>query len=308
MSHGERPSEPPARPVSVPDLSQDINQILREICRYNRNHRDENREMGHTLQDWQNDLRDISYRPQPQYTEARVQRSAATKSLISVVASIPIHDDLSLVPPAARLSRASSISFLSSHHSDDWTLYGKDGPYRPVSPISSTIDAETPSEEAPSSPSSWPTSESMPLTAESSSVAPMPTPPRIFRDTSETPTPPPSSSPTTSTSVSAVPAPNPIPLLNEIRDRIRGLWEEQLATNRILNQLRDRPVPDNTELLERMARIEDLLRQSVDQTRQAPPVAPVPPPPTILVPPAPPSEHESELSSLEIDHLVSQFE
>ncbi|ESK83171.1 hypothetical protein Moror_14980, partial [Moniliophthora roreri MCA 2997] len=319
MSYGERPSEPPVRPVSVPDLSRDINQILDEIRLYDQNREDENREMGQTLQDLQNELRDISnflHRPQPQYAEERVGRSTASKSKssTSVSASIPIYDDLSLVPPIARLSRAtssaSSISFLSSHHSDDWTLYGRDGSYRPDSPIPSSIDMELPSEETPSSPSSSPTSESISLTAESSSVAPTPTPPRIFRDISETPTPPPSSSPTTSVSVSTVraaPAPNPIPWLNEIRDQVRGLWEGQLSTNRILDQLRDRPMPDNAELLERMARVEDLLRQLGDQARQAPPAAPVPPPPTIIVPPAPPSEHETELSSLDIDDLVSRF-
>ncbi|KAK7049981.1 hypothetical protein VNI00_005412 [Paramarasmius palmivorus] len=331
-----------------PDYTDEFNHLLEEIRTYDQNREDENRDMGHTLRDLQNEIRDISEflrRPRPMYAEERVGSSKAASSLSAPTQrggrGSPVIRDITLPPPRPMTepmsSAASSISFLSSHHSDDWTLYG-DGSRRRDSPIPTPVDSEfgfprdvggdgedtvstwhITDSGSGSSPTSSPTSTSVSLT-ESSSMFPLPTPtpPRTFLE-SEAPTPPPlSSSPsTTSVSVSTVRAPsvapvNPIPWLNEIRDQVRGLWEGQLSTNNLLDQLRDRPVPDNAELLDRMARVEDLLRLLGDQARQQPPPQPQPPVmmhmPVPVPPPAPSSDAGTEMSDISLDRILRGFE
>ncbi|KAJ6456339.1 hypothetical protein C8R47DRAFT_1248860 [Mycena vitilis] len=64
-----------------------------------------------------------------------------------------------------------------------------------------------------------------------------------------------------------------------IRDTAEGLWQSQIWTNQSLDWLREHRVPRDTELHDRMARIEDLSQSIIDQPREAPHIAmPLPTP------------------------------
>ncbi|KAJ3992561.1 hypothetical protein F5050DRAFT_904453 [Lentinula boryana] len=121
---------------------------------------------------------------------------------------------------------------------------------------------------------------------------------------SSSPTPPPStvtppsispgSPATTATTIRPSP-PNPLPLLNEIRDQVRALWEGQLSTNHLLDEIRGlRGDPQGNEVLERMRRVENLLESLLD--RSAPVLVPQEP---VIVPEAgaPPSPSMSSSSA-----------
>jgi hypothetical protein len=200
------------------------------------------------------------------------------------------------------LSRTSSnaSSFLSSHHSDDdlWSAGPEsplpDSPY-PGLPRQLSDDGSTPDY---SPPSTYRYSTSTPL-AGSSETSGRPFPP-------SSPSPSPPSSPTSPSSTHTA-RPNTVlddirrtvdgladsaanygPILNNIRETVDGLWQGQISTNHSLDWLREHHVPRDTELNDRMARIEDLLQSIIDQPREAPqPPIPVP---------APAPEPEPELS------------
>ncbi|KAJ7756962.1 hypothetical protein B0H16DRAFT_674985 [Mycena metata] len=206
------------------------------------------------------------------------------------------------------LSRSSSdaSSYLPSHHSDDdlWSPF-PDSPY----PGEPRVMSDEPEPSSPDySPSSgYRYSPSTPLQGGSSESIdrPFPSPPPSSSpsssSTSSTATPRP---PTVlgdigrSTEPPAVPEPAPAPdyapVLDEIRATVDGLWHGQISTNHSLDWLREHYVPRDTELNDRMARIEDLLQSIINQPQ--PPVIPQPPiiPPPIETEPSTDSGSEIE--------------
>ena len=156
------------------------------------------------------------------------------------------------------LSSGSFVSFLSSHHSDDEYLLPATYPASPRPWATPSVSDFGDSDVS----SSFVSSDS----ASSSS-----TPLAQYYDSSESsgrPFPPPSSSPTPSSSASAItlrppPAgPDLHESLNAIRDQLRALGEAQTSANQMLDNLRvpAPQVPESTELMNRLQRIEDILQ------------------------------------------------
>ena len=190
-----------------------------------------------------------------------------------------------LTPPPRGLrspsSLSSSISFLSSHHSDDLSLMEGE-PYipEPSSPTPSTsISSSPPSSSIPSSPSSSLSSRTLPLTPISQSP---PSSGEYLSRTSTEATRRAAASPTPSMVSSATVRPAAPGIdrdaLNRIRDvldavkaQTDALRDGQLSTNDVLDELRQRcPLPqDNTELVERLQRLEDLINRLADAQRRA---------------------------------------
>ncbi|KAK1227533.1 hypothetical protein PQX77_009440 [Marasmius sp. AFHP31] len=311
---GGQPSEP-----KWPDYSRELNELIEELRRYDQNRGDENREVGHTLNGLQSELREIAdflHRPPTRYAEERVGPSSSgsviTRGGVSLTGPRgprePVYSvDLPPVRTVSGLSRAtssaSSISFLSSHHSEDWELYGTS---RADSPVPTFI-----------SDGSSPSLTSSSFTSTSSAPSPSTISDSLQVPASVTPTPPPiSTSPSTISTVVPPSAPNPIPLLSEIREQVRALWDGQLSTNHLLDQLRERPTPafDNTPLLDRLNRVEGLLHQLAEQSRQPPPQpAPVIVDRPVMMPqpPPPPTTDDRDaaetISDLDIDELLRNW-
>ncbi|KAL0952250.1 hypothetical protein HGRIS_006540 [Hohenbuehelia grisea] len=166
------------------------------------------------------------------------------------------------------------VSYLSSHHSDAYSLLGSPFPEeRDLEPLQEWTEPSSPSptttwssELSSSSPYSS-SSKSLPITP---SPIPTPTPRSVSRS--------PDSTSITSSSTSSVATarprltlPNLQPALDALRDQLNGRWDQRL--DKILDGLRDqRPAaPDNTRLLERVDRIENLLQQLLQQPRSRPP-------------------------------------
>ena len=181
---------------------------------------------------------------------------------------------IALSPPPVRSpsinSTAYSISsFLSSHHSDDFSLLGTDEVEVVMAPPSPGWSSE------PSSPSSDLT-HSIVSSSESS-----PGPTLSLTSSSSSPTPPPSSpTPSTESTESSITARPFVPvegitmttirdMLTQVREQTTALWEGQTSTNHMLDELRQaRPAPqDNTEIFDRLHHIEALIRTLTD-TRQ----------------------------------------
>ncbi|KAG9313810.1 hypothetical protein JVU11DRAFT_6171 [Chiua virens] len=171
-----------------------------------------------------------------------------------------------LSPPPVRspslMSAVSTMSFLSSHHSDDFSLLGADEEEVEMLPSSPVWPSE------PSSPLSEPTL-SLITTSESS-----PGPTLSLTSSSSSPTPPPSSpTPSTDSTDSSITA-RPVPvegvsmttirdMLTQLREQTAALWDGQSSTNHMLDELRQsRPVPpDNREVLGRLDHIETLIQE-----------------------------------------------
>ncbi|KAF8132959.1 hypothetical protein EV363DRAFT_1473473 [Boletus edulis] len=163
----------------------------------------------------------------------------------------------------------SLISFLSSHHLDDFSLLDVDEVEVEMHPPSPTWPSE------PSSPSSGLT----PLIISSSEPSPGPT--LSLTSSSSSPTPPPLSSTistgSTTSSDSSVTA-RQVPgitlttiqdMLAQVREQTTALWDGQAATNHVLDKLRQsRPVlQDNTEIFERLHHIQALIVTLIDAWR-----------------------------------------
>lgn len=222
-------------------------------------------------------------------------------------------------------SNASSVSFLSSHHSDDSLLEGSvyepsDIDWESVEPMpivpeerprsipmlpddsesfedgseisssSFTSSLETTSLETSASTPTPETSTSLTPTPERTITTPSPvtpvTPVILMR--------PPSIATTSSlstpvaTRVAPLPTPPPpaVPSLDDLMDSLRGqlnsilhqltdLQNGQGSTNQMIDLLRSRPEPqpvDNSELHDRLNRIEDLIRNLADQGRRQEPI------------------------------------
>ena len=203
----------------------------------------------------------------------------ASPRLVPIPLTPPPHS------PRSPSSLSSSISFLSSYHSDDLSLMESE-PFieQPPSLLSTPISSSPPSSSIRSSPSSSPSSRTLPLTPISQS------PPSSGEYLSRTSTeitqrPPTSVSPTPSVVSSATVRPRATGIdreaLNRIRETLDGvkaqtddLRDGQLWTNNVLDELRQHCPPDNTELVERLQRLEDLINRPGEAQRQ--PRAPTP--------------------------------
>ena len=172
-----------------------------------------------------------------------------------------------LTPPPMRIPSPDTISetmsFLSSHHSDDLSLMESE-PY-PAMPTSPSW----PSDSSPS-PESSPSSEPLSL-------------PSIL---SASPTPPPSSStpasPTPSTESSGTARQIPPVNLSSLRDALAQIREEmtqlhssQAAASYILEELRSRPV--GQDVSDCCRRLEEAIRRILEQTQRPPPPPQAPP-------------------------------
>ncbi|KAG5219489.1 PH domain-containing protein [Salix suchowensis] len=184
------------------------------------------------------------------------------------------------------------VSYLSSHHSDDFSLYGgspvveerelepaMEEEWRIPSPQSSTTSSSSLSSSSPYSSSST----SLPTPHSIASTPPVPS--LVSHSTSTSTT----STSSTST-VRARPAfPNLAPALDGIRDKLNALWDGQLSTNHILDELRahrpgmPEPAGPDIEMHNRLHRIEGLVQSLLDRPIQQPPAPPFPQPRYIAI-------------------------
>lgn len=253
-------------------LARDINRILQHIHDMDQHRGEENRDLAENVRRIRDELYDLSdflrqregpEMPPPVPRKDRFDRSVGGSSAMSsyvigpraMPAASPHLVPIPLTPPPMRIPSPSSImtsdSYLSSHHSDDFSLMESESyPLGPHSP-------------------SWPSSSDI----SSSTSGPFPS-----RSSSSTPTGPPSSPTPTSSSIETV---QPIApddtlghlrdLLNQLRDRTGALWDGQVSTNHMLDDLRGRRAADQADLSGRLENMENLLQQLLDQaSRQAP--------------------------------------
>lgn len=247
-------------------MNRDIDRLLQHIHDLDHNRGEENRDIADNVRRIRDELYDLSDflrqrdAPPPVPQKDRKDQSVGGSSVMSVggprsmptLPPVPAHMvPIPLTPPPIRIpspsSFTSSESFLSSHHSDDYSLMESESYMGPDSPTWSS-----PSEDSSSS-TSGPY-----MSGTSPSSPPM------------SPTP-------TSTSLSTVrPSPdttlrNLRDLLNQLRDQTGALWDGQVSTNHMLDDLRGRRAADHTDLNDRVRNIEGLLQQLLDQSgRQAP--------------------------------------
>ncbi|OSD01052.1 hypothetical protein PYCCODRAFT_1436831 [Trametes coccinea BRFM310] len=290
-------------------LTHDVNRLLQFLNDANEARGAENREMAdniqdikHTLEDLEDLLRqrlvpdipppvphkDISVGRSSVISSDRMSRSERATPVVPREGPRVVRA-ISLSPPPIRLPSPdtlseSSVSFLSSHHSDDLSLmesesYPMAGPASPSWPSSSPISSPE------SSPTSSPTSVP-PTSATPSQLSDLGL--RLPQPRSLTPTPPPlssSPSPSSLSSGTARPVP-PVSLgdlrgaLDNIRQQIADMLEGQNAANRRLEELQSRAfqpppaVPDSLgEFADRLRGIEENLSRLLGRARAAPPPA-----------------------------------
>lgn len=242
--------------VTEPDLARDLGRLVDDIRRYDDARGGENRDIGDNLRALRDELRNLSdflhqprlpaepparplapERPQVQYSDRRVGGSSAVTS--------PLPDDRGSPSGLTRAtSLASSIgSFLSSPHTEESLMLSSE----PSSPFLEPSDFTY-------------ESESSPISSVSSSFPPLPP---------SSPTP---SSSTSSITVRQPQVPDLLDLLNAIRDQVGALQDGQTSTSNALDQLLRRPPPpDNSELLNRLQRIEGILQALAVQPRAVSP-------------------------------------
>ncbi|KAG1873070.1 hypothetical protein DFJ58DRAFT_409903 [Suillus subalutaceus] len=168
--------------------------------------------------------------------------------------------------PSSPSSPSSVMSFLSSHHSDD-----------DLSLLETEVEAQTVERSysisrEPSWPSSSSSSSSPVTPSEISSSEPSPGP-SLSATSSSSPTPPPSSPTPSTASTTTVRQRDSITIetlrdmLISLREQTTALWEGQMSTNHMLDELREtRSGPlDTTEFNDRFQAIEVLLRQLIDR-------------------------------------------
>ena len=308
----ERPSSeraPSERPSVI--ITDDINRLLQYLHGLEGDRQRDNQGIHDHLGEIQNELRGLAdyihdkeapaVLPPVQFKDQSVGGRSVVSRLSPREAPPPIPQALTgkpsprLVPipltppphsPRSPTSLSSSISFLSSYHSDDFSLMESE-PFieQPPSLSSTPISSSPTSSSIQSSPSSSPSSRTLPLTPISQS------PPSSGEYLSRTSTEvtqralPTSVSPTPSVVSSATVRPRATGIdreaLNRIREVLDGvkaqtddLRDGQLWTTNVLDELRQRSPPDNTELVERLQRLEDLINRLGDAQRQ--PRAPTP--------------------------------
>ncbi|KAH9854566.1 hypothetical protein C2E23DRAFT_55009 [Lenzites betulinus] len=290
-------------------LTHDVNRLLQYLNDVNDTRGAEAREMADNIQDIKNTLEDLEdllrQRTAPEapppvprkdisvggssiISSERMSRSERSTPAISRPREGPrIVRAISLSPPPLRIpspdSMSDTMSFLSSHHSDDMSLmesesYPMMGPGSPSWPSSSPMSSPESSET--SSPTSAPPTSITPSQLSDIGLA-------IPQARSLTPTPPPlssSPSPSSLSSDTVRPRMPQIPLdhlregLDAIRQQVASMLEGQHATNRLLDELHNRsfgmPVPDRFgDFADRLRGIEDNLARLLDRARAAPPPA-----------------------------------
>lgn len=213
--------------------------------------------------------RRIAPGPLPTYT----QRPSTTPRLIP----IPV------TPPPMRKRLASpdtlteTMSFLSSHHSDDFSLMESETyPDRAPSPSWSSPS---------SSPASSPVSSvSVPLPQESTSVSSVSPESSVSYEDTRYLRPPASPTPSSTSSATARPIPPPDvlrlrELLQDVQHQVSALGAEQNSTNHMLDDLIHRPTGTDMDTQNRLYRIEEIVQRILDQLAQpAPAPAPIPTP------------------------------
>ena len=308
------PSRPPSErpPLERPSviITDDINRLLQYLHGLEGDRQRDNQGVHDHLGEIQNELRGLAdyihekeapaVLPPAQFKDQSVGGS-------SLVSRLSPREAPPSIPPAVtgkaspRLipipvtspyrpdspSSLSSISFLSSYHSDDLSLMEPE-PFiqQPPSLSSTPISSSPPSSSIQSSPSSSPSSRALPLTPISHS------PPSSGEYLSRTSTeitqrlPPTSVSPTQSVVSSTTVRPRAPGIdseaLNRIREVLDGvkaqtddLRDGQLWTTNVLDELRQRCPPENTELMERLQRLEDLINRLAEAQRHPRALTPV---------------------------------
>ncbi|KAF4603193.1 hypothetical protein EYR38_003603 [Pleurotus pulmonarius] len=300
-------------------ISNDIRRLADDLHRMDDVRGEENRELADHIQALRHELHDLSEylrrTPSPILHADKRDQKVGGSSLLSVDRATPKGPtELSVpTPPGSNLSRANSIassmvSYLSSHHSDDYSLYGGspaieerelepaiEEEWRIPSPQSSTTSSSSLSSSSPYSSSST----SLPTPHSIASTPPVPS--LVSHSTST------SSTSTSSTStVRARPAfPNLAPALDGIRDKLNALWDGQLSTNHILDELRahrpgmPEPAGPDVEMHNRLQRIEGLVQSLLDRPIpiQQAPAPPFPQPEIHRDQPRQPTDDSSEAPS-----------
>lgn len=208
----------------------------------------------------------------------RRDRSVGAMSVISETRPAPAGPrsrlglvPIPLTPPPVRSpslsSMSSMMSFLSSHHSDDFSLIGTDEEEVVIPPSSPAWPSEM----------SSPSSDFTPSIISSSESSPGPT--LSLTSSSSSPTPPPSSPTPSTESTDSSETARPVEgitmttirdTLTQIREQTTALWEGQTSTNEMLDELRQaRPAPqDNTDIFERLHHIETLIQTLIDAQQE----------------------------------------
>ncbi|PCH37434.1 hypothetical protein WOLCODRAFT_158154 [Wolfiporia cocos MD-104 SS10] len=189
-----------------------------------------------------------------------------------------------LTPPPMRLpspdTLSESMSFLSSHHSDDLSLM-ESVPYPimqvPGSPSWPSESSSFPESSPPSTlRSRSPTPVRVPPSREGSSPFPLPIPMRD-RDQPPLPSGPPSPSPSVVSLAPSDATARPVPSIDysQLRDMIIAVREElavlregQMTAGMILEELRGRPV--GQDVADCCRRLEEAIQRVMDQSQRAP--------------------------------------
>jgi hypothetical protein len=220
--------------VSEP-LSRGISRVLERLNDLDRARGMENRDLADNVRSVRDELANLADflhgRPPPvPKKDSSLPRSGSSLGS-GRDRALAVREPRGPIYPSSPSSLSSSISFMSSHHSDDYSLMESEsypGPHWP-----------------PSSPSS-------------------------------SPSPPPSSPVPSATSSEGTVRPRDLEdirdILNQIRDRGEALSDNQGSTNRMLDDLCGRRpvIPDNTELNDKLQRLEDLIRQLLGRPRRSP--------------------------------------
>ncbi|KIL66558.1 hypothetical protein M378DRAFT_368201 [Amanita muscaria Koide BX008] len=289
-------SERPLPPIPR-DFPLELDRLAEDIRGYNDVRGQESKEIVDTvkaLRDELQGLSEYSRRTRPPNIVRIVERPIAPSprpmESRSVGGSTEItglrHSSPEEVPESVG-TRASSItsvgSFLSSHHSDDLSLYEY-----ATSPVSSISDMETESEDESSFVSSSEVTESevMPETP-AQIMPPMPIPsPEIMPTAAARSSPQPTR---TAPGVPSVPV-DWMAQFNAIRDQLDSLVNKQAAAVRKMDSLRAPEYPEIPAIHHKIDRVEDLVHgliQKFDSRPPQPVMVPVPIHQPTLVPPEP---------------------
>ena len=296
------PSETSERPSVI--ITDDINRLLQYLHGLENDRQRDNQGVHDHLGEIQNELRDLAdyihekEAPTPAPPVELKDQSVGGGSVVSWgsprgapdyppiphtvtgKALVPISLTPPLTSPRTPSTLSSSISFLESYHSDDLSLVESE-PFiqQPPSPLMSSISSSPPSSSLSSSPSSSPSSRTLPLTPISQS--PLSSGEYLSQTSTEVTRRalPRTVSPTPSVVSSATVRPgidrDALNRIREVLDAVKAqtdaLQDGQQATNNILDDLRERCplLPDNTELVERLQRLEDLINRLADAQRRA---------------------------------------
>ncbi|KAG2347113.1 hypothetical protein BDR05DRAFT_987725 [Suillus weaverae] len=260
-------------------ITHDIDRLLHHIQEIDQFRGQETQEIAENVRAIRDELYDLS-----EYVRTRLvaersppvptrDTSVGGSSVLSTPRGPRPRPGITLVemsPPPMHPSSPSSLnsvpSFLSSHHSDD-----------DLSLLETELEAETVERSysisrEPSWPSSSSSSSSSVTPSEISSSEPSPGP-SLSATSSSSPTPPPSSPTPSTASATTVRQRDSITIetlrdmLTSLREQTTALWEGQVSTNHLLDELRETRsgALDTTEFNDRFRAIEVLLRQLIDR-------------------------------------------